>query len=94
MTDGVPYQCLYVSREWVVRGWSQALLSDAQQQDKRQQAETDAQKVSPEYKEELYCVDDRTLEQLPRVVVEPPSLEIFKNSLDTILCHVLWDDPA
>ena len=33
-------------------------------------------------------------DRLPREVVESPSLEIFRNHLDAILCHVLWDDPA
>lgn len=28
---------------------------------------------------------------LPRVAVESPCLEIFKNSLDAILYNVLWD---
>lgn len=32
--------------------------------------------------------------RLSRKVVESPSLEILKIHLDTILCHVLWDDPA
>lgn len=31
---------------------------------------------------------------LPREAVEPPSLEILENCLDTTLCNVLWDDPA
>ncbi|XP_017666979.1 PREDICTED: nicotinamide phosphoribosyltransferase isoform X1 [Lepidothrix coronata] len=32
--------------------------------------------------------------RLPRVAVEPPSLETFQNPPDTILSHVLWDDPG
>ena len=32
--------------------------------------------------------------RLPRENVKHPSLEIFKNHLDTILCHVLWGAPA
>lgn len=35
-----------------------------------------------------------TLEFLLREAVESPSLEIFQNCLHTILCIVLWDDPA
>ncbi|RMC03267.1 hypothetical protein DUI87_20462 [Hirundo rustica rustica] len=30
--------------------------------------------------------------RLLREAVEPPSLEIFNNHLETTLCHVLWDD--
>ena len=32
--------------------------------------------------------------RLSREVVESPSLDIFQNCLDKILCHVLYDDPA
>lgn len=32
--------------------------------------------------------------RLHREVVESSSLDILKNHLDTILCNVLWDDPA
>lgn len=32
--------------------------------------------------------------RIPREGVEPPSLEIFQNNLDTILCNVLQDDPS
>lgn len=32
--------------------------------------------------------------RLSREAVESPLLEIFKNRLDTIVCHVLWNDPA
>ncbi|KAJ7405946.1 hypothetical protein BTVI_67245 [Pitangus sulphuratus] len=32
--------------------------------------------------------------RLPREGVESSSLEILKNRLDAILCHVLWDDPV
>jgi len=28
--------------------------------------------------------------RLPREVVEPPSLEIFKTRLDAVLCSLLW----
>ncbi|KAF4790383.1 hypothetical protein TURU_140664 [Turdus rufiventris] len=48
-----------------VRGWSQALLSGAKQQNKRQWAETDAQEVASEYEKEiLYCAGDCSLEQI------------------------------
>lgn len=34
------------------------------------------------------------LRQILREVVESSSLKILKNQLDTIQCHVLWDDSA
>lgn len=45
------------------RGWIQALLSGAKQQDMRQWAETDAQQVLAEYMEELFYCGDRTLKR-------------------------------
>lgn len=32
--------------------------------------------------------------RLAREIVEAPSLEILQNHLNTVLVHVLWDDPA
>lgn len=32
--------------------------------------------------------------RLTREAEESPSLEIIKHHLDTILCHMLWDDPT
>lgn len=32
--------------------------------------------------------------RLPREAVESPLQEIFRYNLDTVLFHVLWDDPA
>ncbi|KAF4788853.1 hypothetical protein TURU_156666 [Turdus rufiventris] len=56
---------------------------------------TDAQEVPPEYEEELlYCVGDCAQKQIAQTTVESPSLEMFKNSLDTILCQMFRDDPA
>lgn len=34
------------------------------------------------------------LNRMPREVMEFPSLEIFMNHLDAVLCNVLWEDPA
>lgn len=60
----------------------QALLSGAEQQDKRQRAESGTHKIPSEYEEEFYCV---VIEQLPRKGLKSPSLEISKSHLDTIL---------
>ncbi|KAF4804882.1 hypothetical protein TURU_003675 [Turdus rufiventris] len=32
--------------------------------------------------------------KLSKKVVESPSLQIFQNHLEALLCHVLWDDHA
>ena len=46
-------------------GWGQALFSGAQQQDKGQWAQTEAQEVPSEHEEELLCfVADRAPEQV------------------------------
>ena len=47
----------------VLRGWGQILFSGAQQQDKGQQAQTEAEDVPSEHEEELYFEGDRALEQ-------------------------------
>ena len=46
------------------RGWGQTLFSSAQQQDKGQQAQTEAQEVLSEHEEELlHCEGDGALAQ-------------------------------
>lgn len=50
--------------------------------------------VPPEYEEELFYSAGGLWHRLPTDVMESPSLEIFKTCLDTILCFVVWDDPA
>lgn len=50
---------------------------------KRQQAEADAEEGPPEYDEEFSV--QVTEHSMIKGVVESPSLEIFKNSLDMIL---------
>ncbi|TRZ09631.1 hypothetical protein HGM15179_017477 [Zosterops borbonicus] len=49
-----------------LKGGSQALLGDAKQKDKKQQAETGTQELEQklEHEEELYCVGDLALEQM------------------------------
>ena len=45
-------------------GWGQTLFSGAQQQDKGQRAQTEAEEVPSEHEEELLCSEgDRALEQ-------------------------------
>lgn len=47
--------------------------------------------ISAEYEEKFfYCVGARALEQLPKEVVESPSLEMFKTHQDMILCNLSW----
>lgn len=59
MTERGPHQCLKVYEEGMSRGWIQALLGDAKNGDKKQWAQTDAQKVLPGLEEELfYCAGD------------------------------------
>jgi len=75
-------------------GWGQTVFSGAQQQDKGQQAQTEAQEVPPEQKEELlHFEDDGALEQVAQGVVESPSLERFKTRLETVLCSLLYVTP-
>jgi len=56
--------CLQISAGWVSGGWGQTLFSGAQQQDKGQRAQTEAQEVPAEHEEELlHSEGDRALEQ-------------------------------
>jgi len=58
------YKCLEISEGWVSRGWDQTLFSGAQQQDKGQWAQTEAEEVPSEHEEELRPSEgDRALEQ-------------------------------
>ncbi|KAJ7395358.1 hypothetical protein BTVI_155288 [Pitangus sulphuratus] len=60
-----------------------------------ERAGTAAQEAPPEHEEELLaCAVTKHWNRLPRLGVESPSLETFQSHLDTILCHVLWDDSA
>jgi len=55
-----------------------------------QRAQTEAEEFPPEHEEViLYFEGDGALEQLPRGVVESPSLETFKSCLDMFLCNLL-----
>ena len=56
---------LQISEGWVSGGWGQALFSNAQWQDKRQWAQTEAQEVPSEHEEELLPSEgDGALEQV------------------------------
>ena len=69
--------------------WDQALLSGAEQQDKNK-GHKQTQEVPHKHEKELLCFEgDRALEQAARVVVESPSLEIFRTCPKTFLCNVL-----
>ncbi|RMC12137.1 hypothetical protein DUI87_11272 [Hirundo rustica rustica] len=84
-TERRPHQCLSVSAERDQR-MDQALLSGAQELDKKQGAETDIYEVPPEHEEELlhYAVTEHW-NRSPREGVESPSLQIAQNYLDAIL---------
>ena len=63
----------------------------AQQQDKGQWEQTEAEEAPAEHEEELLPSEgDGGLNRLPREVVESPSLEIFQTRLDEVLCSLLW----
>jgi len=68
----------------------QTVFSSAQQQDKGQRAQTEAEKFQLNMRRNLFPL--RVMEpwnRLPREAVEFPSLEIFKTRLDAVLCSLL-----
>ncbi|KAJ7424169.1 hypothetical protein BTVI_07460 [Pitangus sulphuratus] len=77
--------CVY---KYLKGGQSQDFLGDAKQYNNRQWEETDAQKVLNIKKNFTVQVTEHW-SRLAREVVESPSLEVFKNHLDVILCNVL-----
>jgi len=61
---GEPNKCLQISEGWVSGGRGQTLSSSAQQQDKGQRTQTEAEEVPAEHEEELLPSEgDRALEQ-------------------------------
>jgi len=74
----------------VSRGWGQTLFSGAQQQDKGQWAQTEAEEVPSEHEEELLPSEgDRALAQAAQGDCGVYSLEVFKIHLDEVLCNLL-----
>jgi len=79
-----------VSAGRMSREWDQTLSSGAQQQDKRQQAQTEMQRFQLKRRKDFFTV--RVTEywnRLPREAVASPSLEILKTHLDAILRNAL-----
>lgn len=59
-----------------------------------QQAEADVQEAPPEHEKNFTVQVTELWDRSPREAAESPSLEIFTNPLDTVLCCVFWDDSA
>lgn len=62
--------------------WGQVLISGAQWQNKGQQTQTGTH----EHEKKLFTLK---VSRLPKEVVKPLSLEIFKTCLDPFLCELL-----
>jgi len=72
----------------VSRGWGQTLFCGAQQEDKGQWAQTEAQEVPSEHEEELLPSEsDTALEQVAQGVVQS-SLDILNIHLDKVLYNL------
>jgi len=67
--------------------WCPILCGGAQQQEKGQWAQT--QEALYKHKEELLLKNNSTGTRLPREVVQSPSLNVLKTSLDGYLCNLL-----
>lgn len=65
-------------------------------QDKRQRTQTEMQEILPKYKKKIYLfvylftvTVTKYWNTLPREIVEPASLEVFKTQLDMLLGNLL-----
>lgn len=84
------HQCLEGLTGLVQGRGSQALLSGAQHQEKRQWAHTETQEAPSEHEALLCCVGAIALAQVPQRDCGFSSLKIFRSSLDVGLVTVLW----
>lgn len=89
--------CIHYIGPWTRDTWTSfrlhlLFLSRNSKWEKRQRAGTDAQE--PEHKVVAYCGSAWALGQSAQRRCGASLTEIFKNYLDTLLCHVLWHDPA
>lgn len=74
-------------------GRGQAVLGDAEQQEKRQWAHTGTEKFHLNMRKKFFIVQvTMHWSRFPRQAVESPPLEILKNHPDKILFYVLWED--
>lgn len=73
----------------VSRGWSRALCSSAQHQDKWQWTQTETEQVPPEYEEKLlYFEGYRDWKRLTRVLVKCPA-DLLKTHVSITMCNLL-----
>jgi len=81
---------LQISAGWGSGGWGQALFSGAQQQDKGQRAQTEAEEAPAEHEEELLPSEcDGALAQAAQGGCGVSFSEIFKTHLDKVLYSLL-----
>jgi len=75
----------------VLEGWGQTLFNGAQQQDKGQWAQTEAEEVPAEHEEELlHSEGDGALEQVARGGCGFSFSADIQTHLDEVLCSLLW----
>lgn len=80
--------------EGMCQSMDQALLSDAEQLNKRNREKLVLRKFPLNMSKNFFTVQWPRAEADAREGVEFCSMEVFQNHLDKILCPVLWDDFA